>query len=210
MPTFLRSATTNADGDTVTQADSVTGTESAKVQLALTNGKVAQLTTRTDNDTGVITSTAHGLSASDFVSFFWTNPDGSEGCRMNMDITGVTTDTLTVDLGQGDNLPANLTNGVVGLVASRVVAWDGTANGMIGFSASLGNRRGSVTAQAVGTLIGLAGTDLIKHLKTQSPGYTWLSGVDGAFAFTGNILMVTAALGDTQAAGVATIKRLDT
>jgi len=209
---FTRSSNVNADGNSAQITDSVSGAESSKVSLTLTTGVAGTLTTRTDNDTGVVTSTAHGLTTSDFVSLFWTDPsDGSEKCRMNMDITASTTDTFTVDVGQGDNLPLAASSLVWGKVVSRVVAWDGVTNGMLGFMASLGGRRGSVTAQAVGTLIGLAGTDLIKHLKSRSPGFCWLSGIDGTWpGDAANILILTAALGDVNGGGIATFVGLDT
>lgn len=210
MPSFTRSAVTNADGNSVSQADTVTGGESAKVTLTLEAGVSGSLTTRTDANTGVITVAAHSLTTADFCSVFWTDTSGVEKCHENMDITAVTSTTISVDLGQGDDLPTALTAVIVSKVASRVVAWDGTANGMLGFAASVGNRRASVTAQEVGTLIGLASTDRIKHLKTTSPGDSWLSGVDGAFTFTTDILMLTAAIGDVNGAAVATFVRLDT
>lgn len=209
MPTFSRQTTVNADGNALTESASVSGAESAKVQLTLTQGLPGTLTTRTDDNTGVITSAAHGLTTSDFVSVFWTDTSGVEKFRANMDISAVTTDTITVDLGQGDVLPPLNTVVIVGKVASRVVDWDGTAAGLIGFVATCGARRGSITAQAIGTLADLAGTDCIKHLKTNSPGYSWFSS-DGSFAFTGDILMLTAALGDVNGAGEATFVRLDT
>lgn len=209
MPIFSRQTTVNADGNAVTQNDTVDGAESAKVQINLTQGLAGTLTTRTDDNTGVITSAAHGLATSDFVSVFWTDGSGVEKFRANMDITSTTTDTITVDLGQGDVLPAATTAVIVGKVASRVVDWDGTAAGLIGFVASCGSRRGSITAQAIGTLADLASGDCIKHLKTNSPGYSWFS-TDGSFAFTGDILILTAALGDVNGASVATFVRLDT
>lgn len=212
MPTFTRANTITADGDTFTQQDSVTGGESAKVQLTLEAGIAGTLTTRTSNSAGVVTVAAHTFTATvDYCSIFWTDPTtGADMCRQNIPVTATTSTTVTVSGGQGDNLPLLNATCIISKVNSRLVAWDGTTNGMLGFAAGIGNRRGSITAQAVGTLVGLAGTDLIKQLKTSSPGYSWLSGVDGAFAFTGNILFLTAALGDTNGAGVATFKRLDT
>lgn len=213
MPTFSRQSTINADGNAVTQAVTIDGGESAKVQLDLPQAIAGNLTTRTDANTGVITSVAHNITTSDFVSVFWTDAAGVERFRANMDVTAVTADTISVDLGQGDDLPT-LVSGtypvIVGKVASRVVDWDGTAAGLIGFVASCGARRGSITAQAVGTLIGLAGTDLFQHLRSTSPGYSWFNGADGSFPFTGDILMLTAALGDVNGASVATFVRLDT
>jgi hypothetical protein len=63
--------------------------------------KSGTLTTRTDNDTGVITSTAHGITASDTIAIFWTG-----GKRYDVDVTAVTDNTISFDLGSGDNLPS--------------------------------------------------------------------------------------------------------
>jgi hypothetical protein len=64
-------------------------------------GNAGSLTTRTDNDTGIITlSAGHGLQNGDKVDVFW-----SGGRRYNM-TAGVNVNAVTVDLGSGDNLPA--------------------------------------------------------------------------------------------------------
>jgi len=64
---------------------------------AQTNGA---LTTRTDNDTGVVTlSTGHGIATSDVVDVYW-----SGGVRYGMTAT-VAGNLVTVDGGAGDNLP---------------------------------------------------------------------------------------------------------
>lgn len=72
--------------------------------------KVGALTTRTDNDTGVLTMvTGHGIITADKVDVFWANPDGTRGCRYNMDAT-VAGDAVSIDGGAGDNLPADETD----------------------------------------------------------------------------------------------------
>lgn len=71
---------------------------------ALAAAKVGQLTTRTDNDTGVITmTTGHGFVTGDRLDVYWAG-----GSRRGMTAT-VATDAVTVDGGAGDNLPNNLT-----------------------------------------------------------------------------------------------------
>ncbi len=73
----------------------------------------AQLTTRTDNDTGVLTvATGHGITGADFVGFAWLVA-GVWTYRYNVDVTAVTSNTISIDLGAGTNLPDNLTNGFV-------------------------------------------------------------------------------------------------
>lgn len=62
--------------------------------------KSGSLTTRTDDNTGVVTlSTGHGITTGQKVSVFW-----SGGKRYGMDAT-VSGNAVTVDGGSGDNLP---------------------------------------------------------------------------------------------------------
>jgi hypothetical protein len=76
-------------------------------EITLNAAKTGTLTTRTDNDTGVITLTAgHGLSSGK-IDIFWAE-GGVKGSRVNMDGT-ISTNALTIDGGTGDNLPTNNT-----------------------------------------------------------------------------------------------------
>ncbi len=73
--------------------------------VSIAVAKVGQLTTRTDNDTGVVTMVAgHGFATSDKIDLFW-NVSGTYGSRRNMTAT-VATNAVTLDGGSGDNLPA--------------------------------------------------------------------------------------------------------
>jgi len=70
----------------------------------LTEAKAGSLTTRTDNDTGVVTlGTGHGIITSDKVSVFW---QGGKRYGMTATVSG---NLVTVDLGAGDVLPAQAT-----------------------------------------------------------------------------------------------------
>lgn len=69
-------------------------------------GDTGELTTRTDNDTGVITipnvgTTAHGITTANTVDLVWVG-----GTRQNMTVTGVAGTAVSVDGGTGTNLPA--------------------------------------------------------------------------------------------------------
>jgi hypothetical protein len=78
----------------------------------LVAGLAGTLTTRTDNDTGVVTLGAgHGIQQNDKVSVSW---DG--GSRISMSVTNVAGNLVTVDLGSGDNLPAQASAVVVAKV----------------------------------------------------------------------------------------------
>lgn len=208
MPTFTRTSSITGTEVSTSTTDSQTGAEAATVTVTLPAGKPGTLTTRTDADTGVITSVGHGLTAADFVSVFWTDATtGAEMYRVNMDVTAVTADTLSVDLGLGDALPPVNAAVIIGQVVSRPVAWDGVAAGMLGLIVGSG-ARASFTAQAVGTVLGLTATDLSRQLKTNSRGYCWLNG-DVAFPFTGPLLLLTGANGSTSGGQLMTFSRLD-
>lgn len=66
--------------------------------------KSGSLTTRTDDDTGVVTlSTGHGITTGARVDAYW-EVGGVKGYRYGMAAT-VAGDAVTVDGGAGDNLP---------------------------------------------------------------------------------------------------------
>ena len=69
--------------------------------VALPAALDGELTTRTDNDTGVITlAGGHGLQTGDEIDVYWEG-----GSRSGMSCT-VNVNAVTVDGGAGDNLPA--------------------------------------------------------------------------------------------------------
>lgn len=74
------------------ESDSAEGFE-----VALPAGKAGTLSTRTDDDTGVITAAAHGLVVGDKVSVFWTG-----GRRYNMTVSAVAGNDVTVGTGAGE------------------------------------------------------------------------------------------------------------
>lgn len=83
------------------------------VNRSLVSALPCQLTTRTDNDTGILTlATGHGITAADFIGFAWL-VGSTWTYRYNVDITAAGGTTLGIDIGNGTNLPANLTSGFV-------------------------------------------------------------------------------------------------
>jgi hypothetical protein len=101
MPETYRVQTTGtADGQTFTNVVEGEGNGKEVVSPTVPAAKTGTLTTRTDNDTGVLTMTAgHGFATSDKLDVFW-----SGGSRRNMTAT-VAVNAVTVDGGSGDNLP---------------------------------------------------------------------------------------------------------
>lgn len=80
------------------------------VDSTIPKGYTGELTTRTDNNTGVVTmeDEDHTISNGATVDVYW---DG--GQRRGMTVTGVTGAAVTIDLGSGENLPALNTTGVI-------------------------------------------------------------------------------------------------
>jgi len=114
--TYKSNVTVSADG--VTQKD-------PEVPAA----KVGQLTTRTDNDTGVVTMTGgHGFITGDKIDLYW-----SGGSRVRMAAT-VAVNAVTLDGGSGDVLPANLT--AVTAMKARVEDFVVTGDNVVGITAN--------------------------------------------------------------------------
>lgn len=77
--------------------------------LLLPAGKSGELTTRTDDNTGVLTvESGHGITTADVVTVFW-----SGGYRAGMEVTATTATTISIDLGAGSILPIATTDVVV-------------------------------------------------------------------------------------------------
>lgn len=86
-----------------------TGDHPNPYEVTLPAGKTGELTTRTDDNTGVVTMDATPVVASsDTVDVYWEG-----GRRYGMTVTDVTGDAVTIDGGSGENLPAQDTELVV-------------------------------------------------------------------------------------------------
>jgi hypothetical protein len=99
-------------------------------EISLPAGKAGTLSTRTDNDTGVITAAGHGLVVGDKVSVFWTTAPA--GRRYGMTVSAVagndvTVGTLAGEIGAGDNFPPQGTAVVIVKQVPINVALDGDA-----------------------------------------------------------------------------------
>ena len=110
-----------------------TGDDLIDLQVTLPAGKSGTLTTRTDDDTGVVTvASGHGITGSDTVDVYW-----SGGRRYGVDVTATAATTIDIDLGAGDNLPAASTAVVVVKQVIVNKAIDGDNVAIIGFLAEL-------------------------------------------------------------------------
>jgi hypothetical protein len=113
---------------------------SARPTTALAAGKAGTLSTRTDDNTGTATlASGHGILTGDVVDVYW-----STGIRRGMTVGTVSGTSVPIDLGAGDNLPAQATAIVVCKVTTLDV--DLTGNSII-MAVATATRRASVSIQ---------------------------------------------------------------
>lgn len=95
------SVTSVIDGTTQQQVSTITGTAAPKFNFSLAAASTGTLTTRTDDNTGVVTAASgHGIITNDVVCVFWTDTNGDLQYRSGMTAT-VATNAITVDGGDG-------------------------------------------------------------------------------------------------------------
>lgn len=94
--------------------------------ISVPAGKVGQLTTRTDNETGTLTmDTGHGITTGAVIDLYW---DG--GARYGITVGTVSVDSVPIgadNSGTGSNLPTNLTDIVASVQVEFTCAIDGDA-----------------------------------------------------------------------------------
>ena len=132
MPTLTENLSTSIGGVSIAGQISRTANGQIGEQVNLAAAKAGTLTTRTDNDTGVVTlSTGHGIITADVVDVYWPG-----GVHYGMTAT-VATNAVTVDGGLGDNLP--LVNTAVTLCKQSVIDVDFVGDDTL-IAAASGNR----------------------------------------------------------------------
>jgi hypothetical protein len=105
MPTLTYSLSVSGGGITIQKSMTRTGSGTIAVQETLPAAKAGTLSTRTDNDTGVATlGASHGITDGMIVDVHW-----SGGVRYGMTVGTVSGTSVPIDLGSGDNLPAQAT-----------------------------------------------------------------------------------------------------
>ena len=113
--------TTNVAGSSISSVFERTQEDSRGISISIDAGKSGTLSTRTDNDTGVVTvASGHGIVDTDTVAVFW---DG--GSRYNVDVTATTSTTISIDVGTGTNLPVATTAVVISKQSIHNVAITG-------------------------------------------------------------------------------------
>ena len=130
MPIATYGITLSTGGVNIQKSGSRQGDGLITREVALPAAKAGTLTTRTDNDTGIITvAPGHGILDSDTVAVFWNG-----GRRYGVDVTAVTATTISIDLGAGDNLPVATTPVTIVKQVAINVSIDGDAIKVLGLS----------------------------------------------------------------------------
>lgn len=109
MPTLTYSVTLSGGGVSISNVISRTNDTVKSYEVTLPAGYAGTLTTRTDDDTGTITlGSGHGITTGMTVDVYW-----SGGVQYGVTVGTVSGTSVPIDLGSGDNLPAQDTAVVV-------------------------------------------------------------------------------------------------
>lgn len=101
--------TFSVDGKNFTQTITVPSNASVRREITLPAAKTGTLSTRSDDDTGILTMTAgHGITNGQLLDIYWTDL-GIRKHRRNMLVGTVVTNSVPIDGGSGDILPAGST-----------------------------------------------------------------------------------------------------
>jgi len=140
---------------------------------ALAAAKSGTLSTRTDDNTGILTLGAgHGISAGDVVDVYWTG-----GMRYGMDVTADDATTITVDLGAGDVLPAQDSAVIACKVTTINSDWDGDDLSMIAVHST---KRASID------FLDSGGASIDQQELTANEPWIWVKDQGIANPLTGN------------------------
>lgn len=121
MPDATYGVTFSAGGISIQSSKKRTADGQIGVQATLPVGSAGTLSTRIDDNTGILTvGSGHGITDADTVDVYW-----SGGRRYGVDVTATTATTISIDLGAGDNLPAQSTPIVVTKQVQINIAIDG-------------------------------------------------------------------------------------
>lgn len=98
---------TSVGGRAYAKKTTVTGAFSVGFDESLLAAKIGTLTTRTDDNTGTLTMNAgHGIVTGNRLDVYWTDAAGVVKCRRGMTVGTVATNSVPIDGGEGDVLPA--------------------------------------------------------------------------------------------------------
>jgi len=112
------------------------GSASIGLIETLAAAKTGQLTTRTDNTDGVLTmSSGHGITTAAVIDLYWTG-----GNRYGVVVGTVSTNSVPISGGAGDNLPTNMTNITAVVQSTANIFIDGDNTELIAFELRTNDR----------------------------------------------------------------------
>lgn len=136
--------------------------------------KSGTLSTRTDNDTGTLTlASGHGITTGATIDLYW---DG--GRRYNVTVGTVSGTSVPIDLGAGDNLPAQGTAVTATLQTGVDVDFDGDLLQLI---------IARCTNKGIILFYESSSVAVVVDLAANEP-YLWASGWQGANPFAGVVV----------------------
>jgi hypothetical protein len=168
------------------------GEGSLNLSTELPAAKAGELTTRTDDNTGVVTlSQGHGLSSGTF-DVYW----GTTGCRYGMTGT-VNANALALDLGAGDVLPAEHT--LVTVAKQVTIVAPLTGNLLVAMAVHC-KKRGHVDLKSS------APASLLAINLAANRAWTWANDLDVENLLADvTLATIEASCGDSEAAGELSI-----
>lgn len=127
MPTLNIAIGVSGVGGSISRSTPRTADGGGAIEVAVPVGQAGTLTTRSDDDTGIVTagSGSHGISSSDVIDLFWVG-----GARFGITVGTVSGTSIPIggdDSGTGDVLPASSTAVVVSPRVAFNAAIDGDA-----------------------------------------------------------------------------------
>ncbi len=124
--TATSSLTVSCLGKQFTNNVSVDADNGALTDKTLAAAKTGTLTTRTDANTGTLTMTSgHGITTGAKIDLYW-----SGGSRRGVTVGTVATNSVPIDLGSGDDLPAAATAVTAMVVNEETSTWTLTGNNL--------------------------------------------------------------------------------
>lgn len=165
--TFTKSSSFSFGSVAGSEVASVESEMAVQASITVAAGKPGTLTTRTDNDTGTLTmETGHGIITGDTIDLYW---DG--GQRRNVTVGTVATNSVPIDLGEGDNLPVATTEIIACVVTEQpfIAEGDDLKAIVANFTGGDGTSKCQVTFMDGSTVVGSA-------VLTPPYGYSWYTG----------------------------------
>ncbi len=130
MPTVNYAVSISGIGGSISRTTPRTAEGGIAVEIPLPAGKVGQLTTRTDNETGTLTmASGHGITTAAIIDLYW-----ATGARYGILVGTVSVNSVPIgadNAGTGDNLPTNLTAIVATVQVPFNIAIDGDELGLL-------------------------------------------------------------------------------